>query len=76
MQVKDLIEKLEEFDGSEEIKLRVRYLKGKADDFFDFTVRENAYKWDKSEPNVIIESEVDIDDFLTEKHGCYEYRNY
>lgn len=76
MQVIDLIEKLKEFDESEEIKLRVRYLKGKADVFFDFTVRENTYKWNNSEPNVIIESEVDIDDFLTDQHGCYEHRNY
>ena len=68
MKVYELIEKLEEFDGNEEIKLRVWYVKGKAEVFFDFRVSENNYSDDK--PFVNIESEVDIDEFLIEQHGC------
>lgn len=76
MKVKELKEKLEEFDENEEIKLRVWYVKGKADAFFDFNVRENK-PWDEDDEEiVVIESKVDIDDFLTDQHGCYEYRNY
>lgn len=79
MKVKEFIEKLEEFDEDEEIKLRVWYVKWKADAFFDFDVRVNK-PWDEDDEDdeeiVVIESKVDIDDFLTNQHGCYEHRNY
>lgn len=79
MKVKELKEKLEQFDENEEIKLRVWYVKGKADAFFDFDVRKSE-PWDEydedDEEIVVIESKVDIDDFLTNQHGCIEYRNY
>ncbi len=68
MKVKELIEKLEEFDEDEEIKLRIRYVKGKEEVFFDFTVEENT--WSKNKPFVNIESKNDIDRFLIDKHGC------
>lgn len=76
MKVKELIEKLEEFDENEEIKLRVWYVKGKEDAFFDFKVWEESWFFEGCEPFIKIESKVDIDDFLTDKHGCIEHRNY
>lgn len=76
MKVKELIEKLEEFDENKEVKLRVCYVKWKCDAFFDFRVGEESWFFEDCEPFVKIESEVDIDDFLTEQHGCIEYRNY
>lgn len=74
MKVKELIEKLEEFDEDEEIKLRIRYVKGKEEVFFDFTVEENT--WSKNKPFVNIESKNDIDRFLIDKHGCEWLWNY
>ena len=70
MKVKELIEKLKEFDENEEIKLRVRYNTGKDDELFDFEVDEDT-RSDKDNPFVRIQSEVDIDDFLIDKHGCH-----
>lgn len=75
MKVKELIKKLKEFDGEEEIKLRVWYVKWKEDVLFDFEVDEDT-RSDKDNPFVRIQSKVDIDDFLTDQHGCIEYRNY
>ena len=76
MKVKELIEELEKFDEDEEIKLRVWYVKWKCDAFFDFRVWEESWFFEGTKPFVKIESEVDIDDFLTDAHGCIEYRNY
>lgn len=75
MKVKELIKKLKEYDWEEEIKLRVWYVKWKADVLFDFKVDEDT-RSDEDNPFVRIQSKVDIDDFLTDKHGCIEYRNY
>lgn len=69
MKVKELIEKLKKYNGEEEIKLRVRYNTGKDDELFDFEVDEDT-RSDKDNPFVRIQSEVDIDDFLIDKHGC------
>ena len=68
MKVYELIKELERFDWDKEIKLRLWYNKGKDDVFFDFRVSENDYSDDK--PFVNIESEVDIDEFLIDRHGC------
>lgn len=71
MKVRELIKELERYDWDKEVKLRVWYVKGKAEVFFDFRVSENDYSDDK--PFVNIESEVDIDEFLIEQHGCEWY---
>lgn len=71
MKVKELIKELERYDGNLEVKLRVWYVKGKAEVFFDFRVSENDYSDDK--PFVNIESEEDIDEFLINQHGCEPY---
>lgn len=76
MKVKELKDKLEEFDENEEIKLRVWYVKWKCEAFFDFNVRENK-PWDEDDEEiVVIESEVDIDNFLIQQHGCRWLWNY
>ena len=76
MKVRELIKELERYDGEKEIKLRVWYNEGKDDVFFDFKVWKESWFFEGTEPFVKIESKVDIDDFLTDKHGCIEHRNY
>jgi hypothetical protein len=70
MKVYELIKELERFDWDKEIKLRVWYNDGKDDVFFDFRVWEESWFFEGCEPFVKIESEVDIDDFLIDRHGC------
>ena len=38
--------------------------------FFDFRVWEESWFFERTEPFVKIESEVDIDEFLIQRHGC------
>ena len=73
MKVRELIKELERYDWDKEVKLRVWYVKWKCDTFFDFRVWEESWFFEGCEPFVKIESEVDIDDFLINIHGCEPY---
>jgi len=69
MTVKELIEKLKNFDWDKEIYLRIWYIEGKSDRYLNFTVSENSYAYD-DEVIVNIEPEEDIEPIILWANCC------